>query len=75
MNYVYHSQNNRKIGQLDDGSGDSCLGMHTMGDNNDDDDDLLVTQRKGGAVNFWNPQNSTWILDKTIGTNYYGFSK
>lgn len=65
---IFLLQRNREIFKLD-ASNEPCLAMHTMSD------ECLVTQRKGGAINLWQPKSSSWIISETIETDYSGFCR
>ncbi|XP_058798115.1 guanine nucleotide-binding protein subunit beta-like protein 1 [Phymastichus coffea] len=66
--HIWDLRKNKEIFKLD-ASNEPCLAMHIMSD------ECLVTARKGGAINLWKPQSSSWTISETIETDYRGFCR
>ncbi|KAH0546259.1 guanine nucleotide-binding protein subunit beta-like protein 1 [Cotesia glomerata] len=66
--HIWDLQRHREICKLN-AIKKQCLALHTL------DDEYLIIQRKDGCVDIWNADGSNWILDKTIDTDYCGFSR
>ncbi|XP_014210906.1 guanine nucleotide-binding protein subunit beta-like protein 1 [Copidosoma floridanum] len=66
--HIWDLQKNRELLKLNSSEA-PCHGIQIFGDEN------LVTQRKGGALNFWQAHDSRWEVTKTVKTNYYAFCR
>ncbi|OXU22322.1 hypothetical protein TSAR_012067 [Trichomalopsis sarcophagae] len=66
--HIWDLMKNREIFKLNT-SNKPCLAMHNMAD------ECFITQRKGGAIDFWQARSSSWIVNKTVDTDYRGFCR
>ncbi|KAF7994105.1 hypothetical protein HCN44_011374 [Aphidius gifuensis] len=71
--YIWDLKSHRETGKLenhdDDKDKQQCLSMLSF------DDEKLIIQKKNGSIDIWISHGSTWIFNKTIETDYYGFCR